>query len=194
MTTAPDLAAALEAALAALAASEVALLAERHAARHDPLTGALNRLGGLEELAVLERPFALAMIDVDHFREVNRLPGSHATGDRVLCEIVELLQGRPGDLLIRWGGEELLLALAHTDVDGAAARLLRFLGAVRAQVQAGHLSVTFSAGVAEVTDGVSVGDAIAAADAALARAKAEGRARVVTASPWSVAPDLRSTG
>ncbi|MGK2948970.1 MAG: GGDEF domain-containing protein [Acidimicrobiales bacterium] len=52
---------------------------ERHLARHDPLTGALNRRGGLEAIASLSPPFAIALVDLDHFRRVNRLPGRCAS-------------------------------------------------------------------------------------------------------------------
>ncbi len=159
------------------------LARERHLARHDPLTGCLNRRGGEERLAALVPPFALAMIDLDHFRDVNLLPGLHATGDRVLRELADLLAAgsRSDDVLVRWGGEEFLLALAGTDVPGAARRLERFLDDVRSAVVAEHLTVTFSAGVAAVGPTDDLAAAIAAADRALMAAKDAGRARVVTA-------------
>ena len=166
-----------------LAALRAELERERHAARHDPLTGCLNRRGGEEALALLTPPYAVAMIDLDHFREVNRLPGLHATGDRVLRELATLLDAgsRAGDVLVRWGGEEFLLALAGTGAEGAARRLERFLEEVRTVVRAADLTVTFSAGVAAVAGGGDAHAAIAAADRALHRAKEAGRARVVVA-------------
>jgi diguanylate cyclase (GGDEF)-like protein len=162
----------------------VELEAERHAARHDPLTGVLNRRGGTEAIARLRPTFAVALIDLDHFRRFNRLEGRHATGDRVLRGLTRLLVGgvRREDLVIRWGGEEFLVVLAHTDAEGAGRLLERFLDQVRDELRVVDTTVTFSAGVAEVTPGGDFADALATADRSLAAAKAEGRARVVVSS------------
>ena len=159
------------------------LAREHHLARHDPLTGALNRRGGLEAVRELAEPFALALVDLDHFRYVNHLPGGYATGDLVLCETTELLasDARIDDLIIRWGGEEFLLVLIGADVDGAVIRLERFLDEARRRIREGGVMVTFSAGVADAESAVGFEAAFAKANRALEKAKADGRALILAA-------------
>jgi diguanylate cyclase len=168
--------------LAEVAALRSELERERRLARHDPLTGALNRRGGREAIDAMAAPYAIALVDLDRFRRVNRLPGGYATGDQVLCEVATLLasDARQGDRLIRWGGEEFLLLLAGADAAGAATRLERFLTEVRRRVRAGQVMVTFSAGVAAVTSDHGFEPAMAAANRALQQAKGAGRARILS--------------
>jgi GGDEF domain-containing protein len=86
--------------------------AEERAAR-DPLTGLYNRAGAQLALGRLVRPYAVALLDLDRFKEVNDLHG-HAEGDRVLREVASILaDGRGTDVKARWGGEEFLVALEH---------------------------------------------------------------------------------
>lgn len=167
--------------LAQVAALRAELELERRLARHDALTGALNRRGGLEAVEAMATPYAIALVDLDHFRRVNRRPGGYATGDRVLCEVADLLasDAREGDRLIRWGGEEFLLLLAEADEHGGTTRLERFLTEVRRRIREGQVMVTFSAGVAAVTSDHGFEPAMAAANQALQRAKGAGRARIL---------------
>ncbi len=99
----------------------------RHSAECDPLTGLLNRRGfsissrsTIQHALRTQQEFAIALIDIDDFKRVNDTQG-HEAGDRVLKEIAELLQQhtRGTDLVARWGGEEFLLLLAHSNLEGA---------------------------------------------------------------------------
>ena len=153
-------------------------------ARQDPLTGALNRRALVEELeAEIARsaragtPCALAVVDVDHFKEINDSFG-HAAGDAALRGLVATVSRRlrKGDVVGRLGGEEFAVVLAGTDADGAE----RYANALRALVAddaAGNgMPYTVSVGVAEV-DGATptAEELLAAADAALYSAKRAGR-------------------
>jgi GGDEF domain-containing protein len=116
-------------------------------ARTDPLTGLLNREGmarELDELAAYDRPFALGVIDLDHFKQVNDEHG-HDVGDSVLHGLAELLRrGRGRDLVARWGGEEIVVVMPDTTVDGAVARLTRLLEEARSFVRVASVGpITF---------------------------------------------------
>jgi diguanylate cyclase (GGDEF)-like protein/PAS domain S-box-containing protein len=99
-------------------------------ARHDPLTGALNRYA-LDELLEREasrskrytRPIGLLMIDINRFKEINDRFG-HAMGDRVLQAMAEVLQKslRGSDILVRYGGDEFLAVLPETDGETAVVK------------------------------------------------------------------------
>lgn len=153
--------------------------AEERAAR-DPLTGLLNRDGAQRALAGLVTPFAVVLLDLDHFKRINDTHG-HAEGDRVLREVAAVLEpGRAGDVKARWGGEEFLAALDRMGLDRATAWAEERLAQVRRQVRTGEGPVTFSAGVALV-DARGLEPALQAADEALYRAKSAGRDRVLSA-------------
>lgn len=170
------------------------------ASRTDSLTGLLNRRGFLEKgEAEIERsrrsrkPFCVVIADADHFKRVNDLHG-HAAGDVALQQLAGLLRSslRAQDLVGRWGGEEFVLLLPETDAHGAAlvAEAIR-RRIVQEPLALGEilLPVTLSFGLAEHRTDRSLEGTIAHADAALYRAKAEGRDRVV-AHPSVPAPAL----
>jgi two-component system cell cycle response regulator len=157
-------------------------------ARTDPLTGCANRRTLLEKLhSEIERArryglaLSVLMIDLDHFKGVNDTRG-HLTGDDVLRQVAQLLRSvmRSVDVVARYGGEEFLVVLPETADPGA----MSFAERVREQV-ADHdfaaggdpLSVTVSVGVATVAPGTETDadDLLARADAALYRAKRDGR-------------------
>lgn len=157
-----------------------------YTARHDPLTGLLNR-AALEQLRAnpqaLARldggPYALMLIDVDHFKQVNDRHG-HLLGDRALRAVAEAVHGaiRDGDLAARYGGEEFLVVLPATRLDGAAEVGERIREAV-ARV-ALPFPLTVSVGVASGEPGVDTPENVfERADQALYRAKAAGRDRLV---------------
>ncbi|MBS7539520.1 diguanylate cyclase [Ancylobacter lacus] len=129
------------------------------------------------------KPLSVLMIDVDNFKNYNDTYG-HLAGDEVLRQVANAIRigaNRPGDLAARFGGEEFVVVLLDTPLEGARTVAERLRQAVRdfAITQGdGHLSI--SIGVASVTPSafVSVEQLITAADLALFRAKAAGRNRV----------------
>jgi diguanylate cyclase (GGDEF)-like protein len=156
----------------------------------DELTRLFNRGHMGEILAAewsrrdrLKQPPCIALIDIDHFKRVNDSLG-HAAGDAVLRgfaqTIVNALRGH--DVLARWGGEEFLLLLPDTPLEGACAVLER-LHTQLAVGEAGQtgmpVRVTFSAGLVQVRAGETIESAIERADQAMYRAKNDGRARIV---------------
>ena len=157
----------------------------------DPLTGLNNRRSTLEELQTRfdlsqrhQRPLAVIMCDLDHFKRINDTLG-HGAGDRVLEQFGERVRSnlRNTDLAGRIGGEEFLLVLPETDMAGAlllAERLLAATGQLPFDVGSEGLTLTCSIGVAQRLGGDRDGGALLArADSALYAAKAAGRNRVV---------------
>jgi diguanylate cyclase (GGDEF)-like protein len=154
-------------------------------AREDGLTGLLNRRGFDEALqqnfAEDCRPISLAVIDLDHFKQINDRY-SHAAGDQVLVEVADLLRRRlPEARVARWGGEEFAVLLPGVDQASAAAAidaLRQQLHRSPAQHIAPALQLSFSAGIAERRCDEPSQGLLQRADAALYRAKAGGRDRV----------------
>jgi diguanylate cyclase (GGDEF)-like protein len=165
-------------------------------ARVDALTGLKNRAFFDERLIIeLEAarrkrtPLSLVMIDLDHFKKLNDNHG-HPFGDLVLQRVGELLSqgGRRGDAACRYGGEELALLLAATDLEGAvnvAERTAERIRALELPARNGaRVVITASFGVAEASrvqerNGVVTAPMLlSAADEALYAAKQEGRDRV----------------
>ncbi len=167
----------------------------------DPLTGVWNRR--YLERAFREQVkrhkrfdsiFGVLVIDIDKFKRINDRHG-HAIGDAVLTEVAHTIDGSVRgdiDVLARFGGEEFVVVLPETDRAGAvvAADKIRTLIADSAFVSDGtRISVTVSIGVAACPpDGTDESDLLAAADAALYRAKATGRNRTVAAGAEPARP------
>ena len=166
----------------------------RNMAETDFLTGIANRWKSSEMIEQLRRladrhqqPLSFAMLDIDRFKEVNDCHG-HATGDRVLRQLADFLLRvfRGEDVIGRWGGEEFVLGMYGMDRGDAASRLQSALEKFRQQPiddgRGGRLEVTFSAGIAVYpADGEDLQSLYRAADAALYKAKAAGRACICTA-------------
>jgi diguanylate cyclase (GGDEF)-like protein len=139
-------------------------------------------------------PLALVMLDLDHFKEVNDRYG-HQQGDEVLAMVADVLRefSRDIDAPARYGGEELAIVLPQTDADGAAQLAERIREAIeRLDVPfvngQGALHLRASFGVAALPENASDREGlIAAADAALYRAKRGGRNRVERAEPVAAA-------
>jgi diguanylate cyclase (GGDEF)-like protein/PAS domain S-box-containing protein len=159
-------------------------------AEHDELTGLLNRRGiwrAVERIhAQSERAHCghcLAMLDLDHFKQINDAYG-HAAGDAVLRAVAGRIRRelRGADWLGRWGGEEFLVCLPNTSAAQGLTTVERLRLAVSAapiQLRGQQVRLTLSAGLAACEPGASgPPDILARADAALYRAKAEGRDRV----------------
>jgi diguanylate cyclase (GGDEF)-like protein len=157
--------------------------------RQDALTGLANRRAFDDALAArlgearkAGTPLAVVAFDLDHFKSINDRH-THAAGDSVLREVASALRRhcRTSDLAARIGGEEFVLLLPGADRAAACAIAER----VRAEVAfrpfsalAAGIRVTLSAGVAVDTGHGRADELLCAADAALCRAKSEGRDRV----------------
>jgi diguanylate cyclase (GGDEF)-like protein len=150
----------------------------------DGLTGVANRRRfdeALEEACKNQRaPLSLVLIDLDHFKQLNDSQG-HQNGDEALRSVAALLAERNeprGGLVARFGGEEFAWLLPGVALDAARAEAETFRIMVREQgVITASVGVSASKGTAAVTPLALV----AAADAALYRAKSKGRDRVETA-------------
>ncbi|UVO51334.1 GGDEF domain-containing protein [Sphingomonas sp. SUN019] len=167
----------------------IALDEARGSARQDPLTGLPNRRAFDETFDALPvgTPVTIAICDIDHFKRVNDVFG-HTVGDRVLKAIGQTLaEACEGHLVTRYGGEEFALLFENGDCAAVAEFLDVALRAVAARRfrsrDTNELigSVTVSAGLASGVAGAPKVDLITRADAALYRAKADGRDRVVCA-------------
>jgi len=158
-------------------------------AERDALTGLYNRRRASEMLELFAKQaargkrFTLAVVDIDHFKRINDTHG-HAAGDWVLqCFANEAIATlRDGDILARWGGEEFLLLLPNCEEHldpGVAQRLRERVVAMTVPLpQGGTVAFTVSIGVAALRECEAASKALERADAALYRAKANGRNRV----------------
>ena len=163
----------------------------RERAERDTLTGLLLRRPFLEQLNVRlaearrwQKPLALCVLDVDHFKKVNDTYG-HLAGDRVLMTLGRLLltRFRKEDVRGRWGGEEFVLALMGEQAQNARDILARTAAELSRHTFEGdtgeRFQVTFSAGLAVAPDdGVQLEELLKRADERLYRAKANGRNRI----------------
>ena len=156
-------------------------------ARHDPLTGELNRAAIIEVVTqhLAKLPTSLVVLDIDHFKRINDGFG-HPAGDAVIVELVLRLRGAlPSDGRIgRVGGEEFTVALPGVDLAEATqiADAMRRAVACRPFGAVANREVTASFGVSANAVGTTFDHAYANADAALYEAKRGGRNRVVTAT------------
>ncbi|MDC6378918.1 diguanylate cyclase [Pseudomonas graminis] len=170
-------------------AGERAALDLHRQAETDILTGLTNRRGGnrlLERLhaeALERRGYSVVIGDIDHFKRVNDTFG-HEAGDIVLKLLAERLTRlmRKNDGIIRWGGEEFLVVLPHTQIKEAemlAERLRQQVAAEPFKIGDRNLDMTLSLGISACrVDDSKFGETIVRADQALYRAKKEGRNRV----------------
>ena len=176
------------------------LISRRHqralqeVARKDSLTGLNNRRRTVELAKTVfrkaeetGRPVAVAILDLDHFKQINDTWG-HAAGDVVLTAFADVLREnvREGDVIGRWGGEEFLLVLPNAGAEAAQEVVERIRMALYAQPLpfTPDMRATFSAGLASGQaweDGFRI--LLDRADDALYRAKAEGRNRTCLYRP-----------
>ena len=161
----------------------------------DPQTRLLNRMASLRILADeveranrYQRPLAVALFDIDNFKRVNDTHG-HAIGDEVLRHVATVLKDsiRGVDSMGRFGGEEFLLVMPETDLDGGVAsaeNLRRILGRTPVTIPTAtgtlHVQVAISAGVTGSGGerSLDVDELLGEADNALYGAKESGRDRV----------------
>lgn len=156
----------------------------------DQLTGLYNRRRLMEVLEAEvnrakrhQHPFALLIMDVDHFKKFNDAHG-HLAGDRVLAGVAEVMREttREIDTTARYGGEEFVAVLPETGLEAAVEVAERIRLTLASRIFEGR-RVTLSIGAAEFPNhGDDAQRLIAAADAALYRAKDAGRNRVERAT------------
>uniref|UniRef100_UPI002ACE49E4 diguanylate cyclase n=1 Tax=Chloroflexus sp. TaxID=1904827 RepID=UPI002ACE49E4 len=158
----------------------------------DGLTGLFNH-SVTQDLLIREvararrsgQPLSVVLLDIDHFKQVNDRHG-HQAGDRVLKSLARLLRQRlrATDLIGRYGGEEFLIVMPETRAANAAMvidSLRERFAHIEHQREGTPLRVTFSAGIAEWTQGMDASGLIEKADAALYQAKRHGRNQVLIA-------------
>ncbi len=151
----------------------------------DPLTHLLNRRAFAEAAEIVLRypnrgPWALLICDIDHFKRVNDTWG-HSAGDQVLENVAQVLlaQVRQNDLVARFGGEEFMLLLNGADLEHAQ----RIAERIQTQLPQTHFtaiqdSITASFGLTPIHSLQDLAQAFERADAALYRAKQDGRNRI----------------
>jgi two-component system, cell cycle response regulator len=167
----------------------------RWMATTDALTGLLNRRAFLEstirEVARAKRyndKLSVVLLDVDHFKHINDKRG-HAAGDMVLSAVGTLLNRalRTCDIVARWGGEEFVLVLPSTALEGAeqvAERVRELLESANIKDGNGDIiPVTASFGVAMYATGETLEQVVDRADRAMYLAKSGGRNRVICDIP-----------
>jgi len=146
--------------------------------RTDPLTGISNRRALDDTLASqfalmtrYEATFSLVIFDIDHFKCVNDQQG-HLQGDRILQSVARHLDEsiRETDIVVRYGGEEFVVVMPQTDLEGACVFSERMRQLIEEEIP-----VTVSGGVATALDGDTPESLLARADAALYSAKSAGR-------------------
>lgn len=179
------------AALAGLCQLAFMIALVRQAIR-DPLTGAFSRSSGTEIIDLhftlarrANAPFAVAFLDLDHFKRINDQFG-HEAGDRALITMTESVSRhlRHGDVLARWGGEEFLLIMPGTTIEQAETAIERVRRAGFGERPEGG-RVTASIGIAEsrADQAADWKDLVELADQRMYRAKQAGRDRVVSREP-----------
>lgn len=153
---------------------------------HDPLTRAYSRIGMLTKLRELlelvkrnVESCCVAMVDLDHFKTVNDVHG-HLAGDQVLSVIAGDIMARlrPYDRLFRYGGEEFLISMPHTDSKSGlnvVERLREGIAAGSINSEGKEIRITASFGLTLLDPDVSVEKTVERADRAMYAAKSSGR-------------------
>ncbi|SFM90486.1 GGDEF domain-containing protein [Thermodesulforhabdus norvegica] len=157
----------------------------------DPLTGVMNRRAYekriQEEWERYKRYghiFSILVIDVDRFKDINDRYG-HIAGDLILKELTRRVANhlRRSDMIFRYGGEEFVVILPGTDINGAkevGEKIRKMVEATKFVYKGSPIAVSLSVGVSQVKeDDENSTDVFGRADAALYRAKSEGRNRVI---------------
>jgi diguanylate cyclase (GGDEF)-like protein len=160
-------------------------------ATSDPLTGLLNHRAFQQRVETevqrakrYDRPLALVLLDLDHFKSINDAYG-HQAGDAALMQAATLLEkgARAGDILGRIGGDEFALLLPETVAEGACAIAQRCAAEFRAAPVGVASHLTMSAGVCDLTQAKNSKELMQLADGSLYWAKNQGRDNVVVYSP-----------
>ena len=159
-------------------------------ARRDGLTGAMNRASftnhahrEIAQQRTSNSTVSLLFIDADHFKRINDTYG-HETGDQVLKRIIRLTRSclRSDDTVARWGGEEFVVLLPATELNGTlliAEKIRHRIEAEHFDKMAADLHVTVSIGCVEMSGNEGLDELVARADRALYEAKHRGRNQTV---------------
>jgi len=163
-------------------------------AQKDPLTGICNR-AALDEMMQRElsharrqdSSYALLILDIDHFKAVNDKYG-HIVGDCALKAVANMIGSckRDGDLLFRYGGEEFVVLMRDTDLEGSnllAERIRTTIETSPCTCSGANLNIRVSIGVSVLQENDSPISLFARADQALYSAKRNGRNQVCVAEP-----------
>jgi diguanylate cyclase (GGDEF)-like protein len=168
---------------------------DRYHATTDGLTGLPNRRTleqKVRELLAVGRPFAVAMADLDHFKDLNDTYG-HESGDKALKLFARTMKEnlRPDDTPGRYGGEEFLLILPNSSIDEAKQTVDRLRVTLSGeQASAGSIPFTASWGLTTSAAGTTFDEILVAADEALYAAKRAGRNRIMVGGT----PDAETLG
>lgn len=171
------------------ASLRMALDHQRRAALTDPLTGLYNRRAMDQHLGSLwadagDEPFALLVLDIDYLKHINDTHG-HLSGDTAIRKVAAILRHciRAGDSAFRFGGEEFVVLLPDTTLEGAISLAESIRGRIEAHNRTlpreWRVPLTVSLGVASRQDDDDPISLIERADRALYQAKQAGRNRVV---------------
>ncbi|SHJ36722.1 diguanylate cyclase [Parasporobacterium paucivorans] len=154
---------------------------------HDYLTGCYNRAffekraeEELERSTRYHKPISFLMLDLDFFKKINDTYG-HIAGDGVLKKFAETINAilRSSDIFARFGGEEFIVLIPETTIDGAVNVAEKICSAIENTVQPMNEKITVSIGVVERNADESLDDLYRRVDQQLYQAKASGRNRVV---------------
>lgn len=166
-------------------------------AHTDPLTQARNRTAFNDtvkrEIRLAHRnnkPLGLIFLDIDHFKSINDQYG-HKCGDLALASVAKWIKEniRSSDIIFRYGGEEFVILLSETDLDGAqllAERIRQSIDNHTLAFDMQTIKVTASLGVSSLLGDDSVADFLQRADNAMYQAKKSGRNRVVAVSDGAI--------
>jgi diguanylate cyclase (GGDEF)-like protein len=179
-------------------ANERVALMHKTAAMTDPLTGLFNRRAFLDaaDLLIAKRadkslPVSVLLFDLDHFKSINDRFG-HAAGDNTIKMFAKIAAAnlRASDVICRFGGEEFAAIMpgSSTDASIVAERLRAAFQSAGSELLDHKVDVTVSIGVATAIPPVQINALLALADAALYRAKSNGRNRTEFASGDIVSP------
>jgi diguanylate cyclase (GGDEF)-like protein len=186
--------------------AEIRAAYHEQAASHDPLTGLFNRryLADKlpEELGRAHRyryPVSVLLLDLDHFKRINDRYGHHGGDDclRALARVLGTRVHRFGDFTVRYGGEEFVVVLPETGLEGAlevAEEIRRQVEALRAENLPCPMTVSIGAATAASAETLSADELLARADKGLYLAKEQGRNRVAWLAPPPVAAMAEEAG
>jgi len=155
-------------------------------AMRDPMTGMGNRRKLEKQVNAIDghTKNSFMIIDIDHFKSINDKYGHHV-GDEVLVKVAELIKNltRNTDIFNRIGGEEFCGAFTNVSIEEATKigeKIRKAISETVIESEKGPISITISAGVAQLKEGESFDECLKRADEALCSAKSGGRNKVVT--------------